>query len=43
MLERGLPSVEFIWHVLSGQSNPYRCSQIVAHRRPWQDSRAGAA
>jgi myosin heavy subunit len=40
VLERGLPSVEFIWHVLSGQSNPYRCSQIVAHRRPWQDSRA---
>jgi hypothetical protein len=39
VLERGLPSVEFIWHVLSGQSNPYRCSQIVAHRRPWQDSR----
>ena len=43
VLERGLPSVEFIWHVLSGQSNPFRCSQMVAHRRPWQDSRAGAA
>lgn len=39
VLERGLPSVEFIWHVLSGQSNPYRCASLVAHRRPWQDVR----
>lgn len=39
VLERGLPSVEFIWHVLSGQSNPYRLSAIVPHRRPWQDMR----
>lgn len=39
ILERGMPSVEFMWHVLSGQSNPYRVSQIVPHRRPWQDSR----
>ena len=39
VLERGLPSVEFIWHVLSQQSNPFRVSQIVPHRRPWQDAR----
>jgi len=32
VLERGLPSVEFIWHVLSGQSNPYRYAAIVPHR-----------
>ena len=40
ILDRGLPYVDFIWSVLSGSSNPFRLSQRVPHRRPWQDFRA---
>ncbi len=34
--ERRMLGVEFIWNVLSEQINPYRCSVMVAGRRPWQ-------
>ena len=38
VLERGLPSVEYIWKVLSEQLKPHSESRSVPHRRPWQES-----
>jgi hypothetical protein len=43
IFERSFPSEKFIYSVWSGSSNPYRCSTMVAGRRPWQPAQETAS